>query len=203
MIVASGSAAIALAVPAKAQFPADLIPPAEGHDAYGLDGALGQANHFDSVLRDLGEPAILTKEANIIGATFRLTENYSLRRPRSARIIFFQEVESRAVSIIKDYGTQTAASAKPITVLRYFEGQAAPRLRLLIDDRERFWDASPVPPDWEAIACQARNGNRPCLPALDGGASLLEGRVDPKQHAILRNNPESTSLVQQLVREVF
>lgn len=203
MIVASGSAAIALAVPANAQFPADLVPPADGRDAYGLDGALGQANHFDHVLRNLGEPAILTKDAKIIGATFRLTENYSLRRPRAARIIFFQEVESRAVSIIKDYGTQTAANAKPITVLRHFEGQAATRLRLLIDDRERFWDALPVPPNWGAIACQARNGNRPCPSAIDGGASLLEGRVGPKQHAILRDNPDSTSLVQQLVQYVF
>jgi len=89
MIVASGSTSIALALPAKAQFPADLVPPAEGEDAYGLDAALGQANYFDRVLRELGEPAILTKDAKVIDATFRLTKNYSLRRPRAARIIFF------------------------------------------------------------------------------------------------------------------
>ncbi|MBB3692670.1 hypothetical protein [Sphingomonas sp. BK580] len=203
MSVASGSAAVALAETAKAQGSTDLVPPAEGRDAYGLDGALGQANYFDRVLRGLGEPAILTENAKIIGATFRLTEDYSLRRPRAARIIFLEEAEPRAVSIIKDYGTQTATNAKPIAVLRYFDGQAATRLRLLIDDRERFWDASPVPPDWWAIACQARNGNRPCPPATDGGTSLLEGRIGPKKHAILRHNPDSTSLVQQLVRDVF
>lgn len=203
IIVSSGSIAIAWAIPARAQFPADLSPPPGGADAYGIKTALGQTTYFDRVLRELGEPAILTKEAPISGATFRLTEDYSLRRPRSARIIFFQEVEPRAVSIIKDYGNQTAANAKPITVLRYLNGQDATRLRLLIDDEERFWNASSVPPDWDAISCKARNGNQPCMPGLDGGSSLLEGRVGAKQHAILRTNPRGASLVQQLVKEVF
>jgi hypothetical protein len=203
MIVASGGVAAALALPAQAQFPADLSPPPESVDAYGLNDALGQTTYFDRVLRELGEPAILTKNAKITGPTFRLTESYSLRRPRSARIIFFQEVEPRAVSIIKDYGNQTAVGAKPLTVLRYLDGQDATRLRLLIDDEERFWNASSVPPDWSSISCKARNGNQPCMPGIDGGESLLEGRVGAKLHAIRRRNPRGTSLVQQLVEEVF
>jgi len=202
-MIVGGAAAITLAAPVRAQFPADFLPPEEGEDAYGLKAALGEKSYFDRVLRDLGEPAILTKTAPITGATFRLTEDYALRRPRAARIIFFQEVEPRAVSIIKDYGTQTKATAKPLTLLRYFDGRHATRLRLLIDDEERFWNGLPIAPDWDAIACQARNGNQPCMPGLDGGASLLEGRVGAKQHAILRNNPDRTSLLRQLAGEVF
>jgi hypothetical protein len=92
MLVASGGITVALALPAQAQFPADLPPPPESIDAYGLNDALGQTTYFDRVLRKLGEPAILTKNAKITGPTFRLTESYSLRRPRSARIIFFRKL---------------------------------------------------------------------------------------------------------------
>lgn len=197
-----GASAALPCLAAEAPFPADLTPPPEGPDAYGLEQALGQKTYFERVLRELGEPAILTASASITGATFRLAEVYALRRPRSARVIFFQEVEPRAVSVVKDYGSQTGADAKPLTYLRYFEGQDASRLRLMIDDGERFWDASPVPPDWGAIACAARSGH-PCVPAPDGGAALLEGRVGPKQHAILRTNPPRASLVQQLAGQVF
>lgn len=186
----------------QSQFPADLTPSPDSSDAYGLVQALGQKTYFERVLRELGEPAILTPSAPVVTATFRLTEAYALRRPRSARIIFFQEIAPRAVSIVKDYGTQTAADAKPLTYLRYFAGQDASRLRLLIDDEERFWDAASVPPDWDAIACKARS-TQPCVPAPDGGASLLEGRVGPMQHAILRPNPHRGSLVQQLTGEVY
>jgi hypothetical protein len=192
-----------LVVPANARFPADLLPPGNGLDAYGLASVLGQKTYFEEVLRALGEPAILPREASVSAATFRLTESYSLRRPRAARIIFFQELEPKAVSIIKDYGIRTASDAKPLTTLRYFSGQDASRLRLLIDDEERFWDASSIPPDWEAIACKARKNNPPCAIVVDGGDSLLEGRIGAKRHAILRHNPHATSLVQQLAREVF
>lgn len=203
VILAAIGANIALpSFGADTPFPADLPPPPDGADAYGLERALGQKTYFEHILRELGEPALLAPNAPVVEATFRLTEDYALRRPRSARIIFFREIEPRAVSIVKDYGTQTARDAKPITTLRYFTGADASRLRLLIDDQERFWDAMPVPPDWSEIVCRSRLG-QPCAPAPDGGASLLEGRVGLKQHAILRTNPASTSLVQQLPREVF
>jgi len=198
-----GASAALPCIAAQAPFPADLTPPPEGPDAYGLEHAVGQKTYFERYLRELGEPAILTSSAPITGATFRLTEAYALRRPRAARVIFFQDVEPRAVSIVKDYGTQTDPAAKPLTYLRYFDGQDASRLRLTIDDVERFWDAMPIPPDWGAIGCQARNGGHPCIPSPDGGASLLEGRVGAKQHAILRTNPGHASLVQQLAGEVF
>jgi hypothetical protein len=205
MIAGAGGAAFGLSLPAMAQFPADLPPPPVGKDAYGLDAILGRSDGFDRLLRELGEPAILTADAAITGATFRLSENYSLQRPRAARIIFFQDLEPKAVSIVKSYGTQTARDAKPLTYLRYFDGADATRLRLLIDDQERFWDALPIPVDWTAIDCQAHNGNKPCIPAPPehGGASLLEGRIGTKRHAILRKNPHRTSLVRQLTHEIF
>lgn len=195
---------VGTALPALAQVPAaEMGPPPPSPDAYGLRKLVGTSFDFDQVLRDFGEPAILADGAKVLGATFRITENYSLRRPRTARIVFLPVDEASALAVIREYGNSPQSPQKPLTVLRYFDGQEGIRLRALVDDEERFWNASPNPPNWGAISCQARNGGRACPPSVDGGASLLEARVGPNVQAILRKNPSPSDLVQQVAKAVF
>ena len=193
------------AFPAKAQLVVTKgePPPPSVPDGYGLSRALGDRSYFEDILRNFAEPAILTTEAKILGATFRITEDYSLRRPRTARVLFLPGDEGRAIAVIKDYGTRQESPSKFIEVIRFFSGQDAFKLRALIDDEERFWNASPSPPDWDALACRSRNGGQVCAPPTDGGASLLEGRVGINSHAILRQNPRASELVQQIANAVF
>ena len=178
---------------ARAQGPEQELgrerPSPQALDDYGFRGKLAAPGVFEVALRRLGEPALLTADAEVPIPTFRLLE---LRRhPRCARIVF-DGGDGSAKAVLKH--------GQPSVSIRSFDAHHGVRLRALVDDRERFWDAAAEPPDWEKIAADSAGE---ILVTADGWSALLEARVGPKRHAIVRRSPDDDELLGQVARKVF
>lgn len=146
-------------------------------------------------LRVLGEAPLLTADVAAGGPAFRLTV-LSAQRPATTAKVTWNEDRTFATAMISTGDGLGVPGARTTTVRRDFRGAAAMSLLGIMDTREGFWDAAPLPPDWEAIQKLADCPSCPVV-APAGDEVLLEGRVGARRHLIVRFNPAAGTAAQR------
>jgi len=177
-------------------------PPPPPDDTFGFSSTLRAEGVGGPVARDLsswiktlkvlGEAPLLTADAPAGGPAFRLTV-LSARKPAVTLHVTWSEDRRLATAMISTGDGLGVPGQRIKTVRRDLAMPAATALLELADDRETFWDAAPLPPDWEAIQKLA---DCPTCPVVepDGDQVLLEGRVGARRHLLVRVAPAADSL---------
>ena len=144
-------------------------------------------------LKVLGEAPLLTADTPAGGPAFRLTV-LSARKPAVTLHVTWSEDRRLAKALISTGDGLGVPGQRTKTVRRDFAMPAATALLELADARETFWDAAPLPPDWDAIQKLA---DCPTCPVVepDGAQGLLEGRVGARRHLLVRTAPGADSLI--------
>ena len=208
-----GAAGAALAGPATAQGwvdPTAPSAPAPGPDAYGLSAFIKKPEWIERLLREFGEPALLTKDAKLPHATYRLLEGG--RRPRCGRIIFdsisggativlSQRVPASAQNmIVEGIPLPPSIQSRPLIGTTSLDAQLGARMRVLLDDRDRFWNGASDPPQWEEITADDQHS---IYVTADGWQCVLEARVGSKRHVIVRDAPQDDEWLGQIITAIF
>jgi hypothetical protein len=177
-------------------------PPPPPDDTYGFSSTLRAEGVGGPVARDLsswiktlkvlGEAPLLTADTPAGGPAFRLTV-LSARKPAVCLHVTWSEDRRLATAMISTGDGLGVPGQRTKTVRRDFAMPSATALLELADARETFWDAAPLPPDWDAIQKLA---DCPTCPVIEpeGDQVLLEGRVGARRHLLVRVAPQADSL---------
>lgn len=187
---------IAAASCAAAATPA-APPPSPPDDTFGFSSTLRAEGVGGPVARDLsswvkalkvlGEGPLLTADATPGGPSFRLTVLSAQHAAVTIHVTWSDDRKS-ATAMISTGDGLGVPGARVKTVRSDFTGPAAAALLAVVEAREGFWDAAPLPPAWDAIQKLA---DCPICPVVapSGDEVLLEGREGAWRHLIVRLNP--------------
>jgi len=140
-------------------------PPPPPDDTYGFSSTLRAEGVGGPTARDLsswiktlkvlGEAPLLTADTPAGGPAFRLTV-LSARKPAVCLHVTWSEDRRLATAMISTGDGLGVPGQRTKTVRRDFAMPSATALLELADARETFWDAAPLPPDWDAIQASTK-----------------------------------------------